>query len=122
MAESGRRGCVVAVCGATGAVGEVLLRLLEERAFPVSELRPLASERSAGREIRFRGELLRVELAQPEAFEGVDFVFFAATALSLAEGYAPPEPIEHTPPTYDPDAYHHRQQGQEKLMLLNDER
>ncbi len=78
MAESGGRGRVVAVCGVTGAVGQVLLRLLEERAFPVSELRPLASERSAGREIRFRGELLRVELAQPEAFEGADFVVFAA--------------------------------------------
>ena len=88
MAESGRRGRVVAVCGATGAVGEVLLRLLEERAFPVSELRPLASERSAGREIRFRGELLRVELAQPEAFEGVDFVFFAATG-ELSRELAP---------------------------------
>lgn len=88
MAESSRRGRVVAVCGATGAVGEVLLRLLEERAFPISELRPLASDRSAGREIHFRGEPLRVEVARPEAFDGADFVFFAATG-ELSRELAP---------------------------------
>ncbi|MEX2206226.1 MAG: aspartate-semialdehyde dehydrogenase [Myxococcota bacterium] len=75
-AEKNRR---VAIVGATGAVGEVLLRVLEARKFPVGELRPLASERSVGTIIRFRGEPIPVELARPEAFEGVDFAFFAAT-------------------------------------------
>ena len=73
------RGRSVAVVGATGAVGEVLLRILEERSFPVGELRPLASERSAGTTVRFRGEDVKVEVARPEAFDGVDFAFFAAT-------------------------------------------
>jgi aspartate-semialdehyde dehydrogenase len=77
--KSPEQGRVVAIVGATGAVGEVLLRVLEERNFPVSELRPLASERSAGTKVRFRGAELPVEVARPEAFEGVDFAFFAAT-------------------------------------------
>ncbi len=88
MAGSRRRGRVVALCGATGAVGEVLLRVLEERAFPVAELRPLASERSAGRSITFRGEDIRVGVARPEAFDGADFVFFAATG-ELSRELAP---------------------------------
>ena len=69
-------GYVVAVAGATGAVGSVLLSILEERAFPVSELRPLASKRSAGRTIRFRGEDLSVAVAEPDAFNDDDFAFF----------------------------------------------
>ncbi len=79
MARTQGSGKVVAILGATGAVGEVLLRVLEERAFPVGELRPLASERSAGTTVTFRGEPVRVEVARAEAFEGVDFAFFAAT-------------------------------------------
>jgi aspartate-semialdehyde dehydrogenase len=82
------RGRVVAIAGATGAVGEVLLRILEQRAFPISELRPLASERSAGTSITFRGKKLPVEVARPEAFDGVDFAFFAATG-ALAKELAP---------------------------------
>ena len=83
------RGRVVAIAGATGAVGEVLLRILEQRAFPVAELRPLASERSAGTTtISFRGQKLPVQLARPEAFDGVDFAFFAATG-ALAKELAP---------------------------------
>ena len=78
----------VAVVGATGAVGEVLFGVLEERQFPVGRLLPLASSRSAGRSIRFRGEEIRVEEARPEAFEGVDLVFFAATG-SLSKELAP---------------------------------
>ena len=79
MQKSTEKSRKVAIVGATGAVGEVLLRVLESRGFPVGELRPLASERSVGTTIRFRGENLPVELARPEAFDGVDFVFFAAT-------------------------------------------
>ena len=79
MAGKKETGRAVAIVGATGAVGEVLLRVLEERDFPVRELRPLASERSVGTTVRFRGQKLPVALALPEAFDGIDFVFFAAT-------------------------------------------
>jgi aspartate-semialdehyde dehydrogenase len=82
------RGRTVAIVGATGAVGEVLLRVLEERAFPIAELRALASERSVGTTVRFRGKQITVELAKPEAFEGADFVFFAATG-ALSKTLAP---------------------------------
>jgi aspartate-semialdehyde dehydrogenase len=82
-----KRGRTVAIVGATGAVGEVLLRVLEERAFPIAELRALASERSVGTTVKFRGSEVRVEVARPEAFDGADFVFFAATgALSKELG------------------------------------
>ncbi len=79
---------VVAVVGATGAVGEVLLSILEQRNFPVGDLKPLASERSAGTSVRFRGVDYQVEVAEPDAFDGVDFVFFAATG-SLSQELAP---------------------------------
>ncbi|MCP3983562.1 MAG: aspartate-semialdehyde dehydrogenase [bacterium] len=78
----------VAVVGATGAVGEVVLRLLAERDFPVGELRALASERSAGRTVAFAGRDVVVQEARPEAFDGVDFAFFAATG-SLSKTLAP---------------------------------
>ena len=79
---------VIAVAGATGAVGAVLPKLLEERNFPVSQLKPLASERSAGTQVRFRGQNIPVEVAQADAFDGVDFAFFAATG-SLSKELAP---------------------------------
>lgn len=79
---------VVAIVGATGAVGEVLLEVLAERRFPVGELRALASERSAGQSVRFAGRDITVREARPEAFEGADFVFFAATG-SLSKDLAP---------------------------------
>lgn len=78
----------VAVVGATGAVGEVVLRLLAERGFPVGELRALASHRSAGTTVRFDGRDIDVREAVPEAFDGVDFAFFAATGR-LSETLAP---------------------------------
>ena len=84
----GERGKTIAVVGATGAVGEVLLRVLEERSFPVSELRALASARSEGSTVRFRGQDVPVRLAEPDAFDGADFVFFAATG-SLSKQLAP---------------------------------
>jgi aspartate-semialdehyde dehydrogenase len=88
MADSKKRERVVAVVGATGAVGEVLLQVLEERSFPVAELRALASERSAGTTVRFAGREVPVEAVRPEAFDGADFVFFAATG-SLSKELAP---------------------------------
>ncbi len=88
MSESNAVKPVVAVVGATGAVGEVLLGILEERNFPVGDLKPLASERSAGTTVKFRGRDYKVEVAEPSAFDGVDFVFFAATG-SLSKDLAP---------------------------------
>jgi aspartate-semialdehyde dehydrogenase len=88
MASASQRGRTVAVVGATGAVGEVVLRLLAERRFPVGELRALASERSAGSAVRFAGRDVAVAEARPEAFDGVDFAFFAATG-TLSKELAP---------------------------------
>jgi len=68
----------VAVVGATGAVGEQMREVLEERLFPVEELRLLASERSAGRRLEFRGEEIRVQLLQEDSFKGVDIALFSA--------------------------------------------
>ncbi len=82
------KGVRIGIVGATGAVGEVLLRVLEERNYPVAHLSPLASGRSAGSKIRFRGEDFEVAEAKPEAFEGLDIVFFAATG-SLSKELAP---------------------------------
>src|SRR5215468_11536547 len=86
MRKNGKR--TVAIVGATGAVGEVLLDVLAERRFPVGELRPLASQRSAGTTVRFAGADVPVELARPEALDGADFVFFAATG-TLSKDLAP---------------------------------
>lgn len=82
------RDLVVCIVGATGAVGEVLLRVLAERDFPISELRPLASRRSAGSTIAYRGQAIEVAEVTPEAFDGADFVFFAATG-DLSKTLAP---------------------------------
>ncbi len=68
----------VAVLGSTGAVGQEILRLLDERRFPIKELRLLASERTAGRAQVFNGSTLTVQAATNEAFEGVDLVFASA--------------------------------------------
>ncbi|HEY6378640.1 MAG TPA: aspartate-semialdehyde dehydrogenase [Candidatus Dormibacteraeota bacterium] len=83
---SGRdEGLRVAVVGATGAAGGTLLRILEERGFPVAILTPLASARSAGIEVTFRGASLRVAEATPEALKGVDMCFLAAGAGTARE-------------------------------------
>lgn len=88
MSDTSQRQRTVAVVGATGAVGEVVLRLLAERDFPVGELRALASQRSAGTTVTFRGEPVEVQEAVPAAFDGVDFAFFAATG-ALSKTLAP---------------------------------
>lgn len=68
----------VAILGATGAVGTELLELLEQRAFPIADLRLLASPRSAGRTLRFRDENLPVEPVSDRSFERVDLVLASA--------------------------------------------
>lgn len=70
-------GYRVAIAGATGVVGRTIMEVLAERHFPLSELRLLATERSAGTMLPFAGEEIAVRIAAPEAFAGVDFVFFA---------------------------------------------
>jgi len=75
----------VAVVGATGAVGTMMLRVLEERRFPVGELTALASRRSRGRRVRFGGRSVRVRELTRDAFDGVDLALFSAGAgCSLA--------------------------------------
>jgi len=68
----------VAVVGATGAVGQQIISLLEERNFPIKELKLLASARSAGKTVPFKGKEIVIEEAKPESFEGVDFALFSA--------------------------------------------
>ena len=71
--------CSIAVIGATGAVGQVFLRILEERNFPATSIRLCASERSFGKKLRVRGEMLTVEEATPQLLSEVDFVFISAS-------------------------------------------
>jgi len=78
----------VAVLGATGAVGQEMMKILEERNFPVGKLVPLASSRSAGKTLKFKGEDVTIQLACDEAFEGVDIVLGAAEN-DIAEKFAP---------------------------------
>ena len=78
----------VAIVGATGAVGEELLRVLERRAFPVGRLLPLCSERSAGRSVSFRGEEIVSQQLSPKSFAGVDLAFFSAGG-NISREYAP---------------------------------
>ncbi|HEV7677455.1 MAG TPA: aspartate-semialdehyde dehydrogenase [Candidatus Dormibacteraeota bacterium] len=78
----------VAVVGATGAAGSTVLRILQERAFPVGELRALASARSAGTTVQFAGEPLTVAEVTDEALQGVDVAFFAAGSAT-ARRFAP---------------------------------
>lgn len=78
----------VAVLGATGAVGQEMIKILAERNFPVGTLVPLASKRSAGKKLTFRGEEITIREATPEAFQGVDIVLGAAEN-NIAEAMAP---------------------------------
>ncbi|CAM2889947.1 aspartate-semialdehyde dehydrogenase [Paenibacillus sediminis] len=68
----------VAVVGATGAVGEQILNLLEKRNFPIAKLKLLSSARSAGTSISFKGQNIIVEEATPDSFEGIDIALFSA--------------------------------------------
>ena len=78
----------VAILGATGAVGQEMMKILEERNFPVGTLVPLASARSAGKKLTFRGEEVTIKEVCAEAFQGVDIVLGAAEN-DIAEKWAP---------------------------------
>ena len=78
----------VAILGATGAVGREMMNILEERNFPVGKLIPLASARSAGKTLKFKGEDVTIGLACDEAFDGVDIVLGAAEN-DIAKKFAP---------------------------------
>ena len=81
-------GYVVAVCGATGLVGQTFIKILEEREFPIRELRLLASERSSGKQLVFRGASLPVLETTREAFRGVELALFSAGA-DVSQEFAP---------------------------------
>ena len=78
----------VAVVGASGAVGDVMVRLLQERKFPVGSIKFLASERSVGKAVDFAGRTYWIELLRPEAFEGVDIVL-SSTPASVSREFSP---------------------------------
>lgn len=81
----GQSGFRVAVLGATGAVGGEIMRILQERRFPVADILPLATSRSAGGQVAWGERRLGVEEATPASFDGVDVAFFAATAAASRE-------------------------------------
>jgi aspartate-semialdehyde dehydrogenase len=78
----------VAIAGATGAVGAELIHCLEKRRFPLSSLRLLASPRSAGKTLKFRGEDVPVEVLGENSFKGIDIVLFSAGS-DAAKKYTP---------------------------------
>jgi aspartate-semialdehyde dehydrogenase len=78
----------IAVVGATGAVGELMRRVLEERGFPVRAIKFLASERSAGKRVTFRGQGYAVEPIRPEALQDVDIVL-SSTPASVSREFSP---------------------------------
>ena len=80
--RAARTAPVVAVVGATGAVGVELVHCLEQRRFPLRELRLLASARSAGKRLPFRGEPLEVHELREDSFHGVDIALFSAGAAT----------------------------------------
>ena len=81
-------GVNVAVVGVTGAVGTEMLRVLERRDFPVDELRPLASSRSAGKSITFRGKEVQVQELTADSFEGINIGLFSAGG-SISREFVP---------------------------------
>ena len=75
----------VAILGATGAVGRTMLEVLEERNLPIDELVLLASERSAGTKVQFKGEELTVQAVSADSFDGIDVAIFSAGATRSRE-------------------------------------
>ncbi len=80
--------CNVAIMGATGAVGQVLLEILAQRDFPHDELRLLASSRSAGKQVEYRGQMLTVQELTKDSFEGIDLVLSSAGG-GISREYVP---------------------------------
>ncbi len=78
----------VAVVGATGAVGTEMIRILEQREFPVGKLLPLASSRSVGKKVTFQGKQIPVEELTEDSFQGIDIGLFSAGG-SVSERFAP---------------------------------
>jgi aspartate-semialdehyde dehydrogenase len=78
----------IAVVGATGAVGQTTLKLLEERNFPVRDIRLFASARSIGKKLTFKGESIAVEVVSGDSFKGIDIAFFSAGG-SQSKEFAP---------------------------------
>ncbi|AJY76619.1 aspartate-semialdehyde dehydrogenase [Paenibacillus beijingensis] len=83
----------VAVVGATGAVGEQILNLLESRNFPIGQLKLLSSARSAGTKVSFKGQEYTVEEATPDSFKGIDIALFSAGG-DVSKALAP-HAVEH---------------------------
>ena len=81
-------GVNVAVVGVTGAVGTEMLRVLERRDFPIDELRPLASSRSAGKSVVFRGKEVQVQELTSDSFEGMNIGLFSAGG-SISREFVP---------------------------------
>jgi aspartate-semialdehyde dehydrogenase len=82
------KGYHVAIIGATGAVGQELLHVLERRSFPVASLRPIGSARSTGKSVRFRDESIRVQELGSESFDKIDIAFFSAGG-EISRKYVP---------------------------------
>jgi aspartate-semialdehyde dehydrogenase len=78
----------IAVAGATGVVGRQMLKVLEERQFPVASIKALASERSRGKSVFFKGEEIPIEVLGENSFEGVDIALFSAGG-GTSKQYAP---------------------------------
>ncbi len=93
----------VAVVGATGAVGTIMCRLLEARAFPFKRIKFLASSRSAGKKLEFAGRAHTIELLTPEAFAGVDLAV-ASTPDEVARDFVP-EAVQRGCVVVDESAY-----------------
>ena len=83
-----KQGLHVAVVGATGAVGQQMMKTLEQRKFPIKKITLLSSSRSAGTKLMFNGEEVIVQEAKPESFDGVDIALFSAGG-SISEKLAP---------------------------------
>ncbi len=78
----------VAVVGVTGAVGQEMLRVLEARSFPIDQLMPLASKRSAGKRVKFKGKPVTIRELTEDSFAGVDIALFSAGG-SISKKFAP---------------------------------
>lgn len=83
-----KKAVKIGILGATGAVGQEMMKILEERSFPVAMLRPIASGRSAGKTLKFKGQDVTIVEASDDAFEGLDIVLGAAEN-DIAERFAP---------------------------------